>query len=256
MEMKTKSLVTVVGVFLLALSFSACNKDGTTGLPGTIQLNASTKSATTVQSDVIQTASGTLAIQTATVEIQNLVIEENSGNDNQDEGNYNDGTDSNDGTDNESDSETTNAENDGGDVVLPGPYVLDIVNGAATIDQVNVQPGTYKKVDFDFVPGPENNGNSILITGEYTSAAGVAIPFELTGDLSSTVQLPLTNSINVISGSTVPVSIVFDVQSWLSGLDFESAALTENKIIINAQQNASLYNSFVAAVNQHIEIED
>lgn len=245
--MKTKSLVTVFGMFLLALSFSACNKNDIAVIPGTIQLNASTKSAT-VKSAAIQIASGTLSLQTAAVEIQNLVIEENSGNDNQDEGNYNDG--------NESDSETNNVEYDGGDVVLPGPYVLDIVNGAATIDQVDVQPGTYKKVDFDFVAGPENNGNSIVITGEYTSATGIATPFELTSDLSSTVQLPLTNSINVSSGGTVSVSVVFDVQNWLSGLDFENASLTENKIIINAQQNTSLYNSFVAAVNQHIEIED
>jgi hypothetical protein len=247
--MKTKNLVTVFGVFLLAFSFSACNKNDTAGIPGTIQLNASTKSAT-VKSAAIQIASGTLALQTAAVEIQNLVIEENSGNDNQDEENYNDGTD------NESANETEKTENDGGDVVLPGPYVLDIVNGAATIDQVSVQPGTYKKVDFDFVAGPENNGNSILITGEYTSSAGVTVPFELTSDLSATVQLPLTKNISVSSGSTVSVSIVFDIQSWLSGLDFENATVTGNKISINSQQNTGLYNSFVTAVNQHIEIED
>ncbi len=189
---------------------------------------------------------GTVDIQTATVEIQNLVVEENSGNDVQNEGNNNDGKDN--------EKESTSTENDGGDVTLAGPYVLDVINGLATIDQIDVQPGTYKKVDFDFVAGPENNGNSIVISGVYTSA-GVATPFEITSNLAATVQLLLANIVNVNSGSTVSVSIVFDVAGWLSTIDFENAILTVDKIIINANENASLYNSFVAALNQHIEAE-
>jgi len=248
--MKTKNLVTILGMSFFFISFSSCNKDGNPGMPGTIQLNATVKSAL-VKSAAILTTSGTLTLQTATVEIRDLTIEENSGNDNQ-----NNNKDGGNEKDNGKDNEKKGQGNDGGDIVLAGPYVLDIVNGVATIDQVNVQPGTYKKVDFDFVAGSKNNGNSILITGEYTSAAGATIPVELTSDLSSTVQLPLTRNIIVSSGSAVSVSIVFDVESWLNGLDFEFALLTGNKIIINSQQNINLYNSFVAAVKQHIQVED
>lgn len=246
--MKTKNLVTILAMTFLLINVTSCNKDSNT-LPGTIRLNASATSVG-VKSATIQTAAGTVALQTAAVEIQDVTIEENTGNDN--ENNNVDGGKDNEGKDNEKKSQ----ENDGGDVVLAGPYVLDIVNGAATIDQVNVQPGNYKKVDFDFVAGPENNGNSILITGKYTSSAGVTFPFELTSDLSATVQLPLTKNISVSSGSTVSVSIVFDIQSWLSGLNFENATVTGNKIVINTQQNTSLYNSFITAVNQHIQVED
>ena len=254
--MKTKILVAILAMTFLIVNFTSCNKDTNT-LPGTIRLNASATSAG-VKSAAIQTAAGTVALQTAAVEIQNVTIEENTGNDN--ENNNADGGKDNEGKDNEKnsgkDNEKKSQENDGGDVVLAGPYVLDIINGAATIDQVSVQPGNYKKVDFDFVAGPENSGNSILIKGEYTSSAGVTVPFELTSDLSATVQLPLTKNISVSSGSTVSVSIVFDVQNWLSGLDFENATVTGNKILINAQQNTSLYNSFITAVNQHIQVED
>lgn len=246
--MKTKKLVTILGMFSLLLYFTSCNKV-TNSLPGTIQLNA-LASSSAIKSAAIKTTTGTITLSTATVEIQNVTIEENSGNDNENGGT--DVSEAGDGADNEKKSQ----ESDGGDVVLAGPYVLDIVSGNASIDQVSVQPGQYKKVDFDFTAGPENNGNAIFISGEYTSSAGIAIPFELSSDLNSTVQLPLTNTINVISGSTVSVSIVFEVQSWLNSIDFGNASLTGNKIIISKQQNTALYNAFTAALNKHIQVED
>lgn len=249
--MKTKRMKTIIGTLFLIAVLSACNKTDIPSVPGTIQLKALPASG--LKSAALQTSSGTLALQTAAIEIRNLVIEENSGNDV--ENNVQDNH-SNDGADNETKGENGGSETDGGDIQLAGPFVLDIVNGAATIDQVEAQPGTYKKVDFDFYAGTENSGNSIVIKGEYTSAAGAVVPFELTSPLASTVQLPLTNALTVTSGSAVTVSIVFDLQSWLAGLDFENAALSGNKITISPQQNTDLYAAFTDAVNQHIDVED
>ena len=247
--MKTKNLVAGLFLFILATAFTGCNKDKV-GTPGTIQMNASSQFSG-IKSATIATSAGEISLQTAVVEIQNLQIEENSGNDG--EGNNQGGN--NDGG-NDDGKEGSSKENDGGDIILAGPYVLDIANGTAAIDQIDAQPGTYKKVNFDFVAGVENGGNSIVLSGNYTSNDGSLIPFELTSAFEVNVQLPLVKGINVTSGSTVAVSIVFDVKGWLSGLNFENASLTDGKIVVNKQQNETIYNQFIDTVSKNIEIED
>lgn len=247
--MKTKNLVTGLFLFILATAFTSCNNDKV-GTPGTIQMNASSKFSGVKSADIATTA-GEISLQTAVVEIQNLQIEENSGEDNQ--GNHQDGN-KDDGKDDGK--EGSSSENDGGDIVLAGPYVLDIANGTATIGQVEAQPGTYKKVNFDFVTSSDNGGNSIVLSGNYTSNTENVIPFTLTSNLVANMQLPLVNGITVNSGSTVSVSIVFDVAGWLQGLDFENASQTNGKIELSQTQNSNLYNTFIEAVSQNIEVED
>jgi hypothetical protein len=247
--MKTKNLTIVLFTFFIAFAISSCNNDKV-GTPGVIQINATSQNAG-VKSATIQTTAGDIHLQSAVVKIKNLQIEENSGNDNG--GNNQDGN-SDGGKDNKK--ENGSKENDGGDVLLPGPYALDITAGTATIDQIEAQPGTYKKVNFDFVAGFENEGNSIVLSGNYFSTSGVAIPFTLTSNFEANVQLPLTKGITVNSGSTVSVSIVFDISGWLSGLNFENAEQTDGKIVINPTQNISLYKTFIDAVSKNIEIED
>ena len=242
--MKTKNLATILVALIVAISVTSCNNDKM-GAPGTIQLNAASQNAG-VKSATIETTSGTINLLVASVEIQNLQIEENSGNDN--EGNHQDG--------NQKDGkESSSGENDGGDIALAGPYVFDIANGIATIDAVDAQPGNYKKVNFDFVAGTENGRNSIALSGNYVSNSGTEIPFILTSPFEANIQLPLVNGITVNSGSTVSVSIVFDVAGWLSGLDFENAVQTGiNTIVINPSQNIDMYTAFIAAVSKNIEV--
>ncbi len=247
--MKTKNLATILVALIVAISVTSCNNDKMAA-PGTIQLNAAPQNSG-VKSATIETGAGVVNLLVASVEIQNLQIEENSGNDN--EGNNQDGNQK-DGKDDGK--EGKSSENDGGDIVLTGPYVFDIAKGIATIDSVDAQPRTYKKVNFDFVAGTENGGNSISISGNYMSNSGSLIPFILTSPFEANIQLPLVNGITVNSGSTVAVSIVFDVACWLSGLDFESAVQTSGTIEINKGQNSSLYTSFIAAISKHIEVED
>ncbi len=244
--MKTKIVKHVLFSFFIAFAITSCNNN--LGTPGIIKINATSQSAG-VKSATIQTAAGDIHLQSAVVEIKNLQIEENSGNDNEGQGENNDN-----GKDDGK--ESASKENDGGDILLPGPYVVDITGGAATIDQIEAQPGTYKKVNFDFVAGTENSGNSISISGNYFSTTGVIIPFTLESNFEANVQLPLATGISVNSGSTVSVSIVFDVAGWLSSLNFENAEQTDGKIVINPARNISLYNSFIAAVSKNIEIED
>lgn len=240
-------------VFILGLA--SCNKNQS-GVAGVVQFKAASHFAG-VKSASIETANGTITIQSAIVEIQNLQIEENSGSDNQNEDgkadkNEKDKKEGKEGKEKDSGKEGT----EGGDILLAGPYVLDVTGGNATIDQVDVVPGTYKKVDFDFVAGFQKSGNSIVVTGKYTSNSGTLIPFSLESNFESTVQLPLSNPLIVSSGSIVSLSIVFDVNSWLTGINFENATQINGKIIIDPQTNVSLYNAFIDGVSKNIDVED
>ncbi len=247
--MKTKKLITLMIVLFVAFVFTQC-KNENNGAPGTIQLKA-TGTSQGLKSAKIEALTGNITLQAATVEIQNLQIEENSGEDHQD-GDQS-GNDGNNDKENNSKSES----GDAGDLLLAGPYVLDILNGSASVDQVIVQPGTYKKVDFDFFAGPENNNQSIVLTGIFTTLSGVEIPFTLNSDLSETVQLPLNaNGITVSSGSVVTVSILFDVTSWLKNLDWSQAIQLNNQITISKNENAGLYQAFIAEVSKNIQVED
>jgi len=266
-------LVGVVLIIIISIGFTRCKKDSSV-TPGTIQLKATSqsmglKSATVVslagtfktiyllspisglKSATIVSSAGTLILQTAMVEIGNLRIEENSGNDVQNNDQY--GNDGAGGIE----SSTKSESGDAGDLQLAGPYLLDILNGSASIDKVTVPPGTYKKVNFDFVAGSENKGHSIALSGNFVNAQGVSIPFTLTSEIAEMIQLPLTgNGIQVTSGNIVPVSILFDISNWLNKLDFNTATQNKGQITISNVENQGLYQAFMTQVMKNIEAKE
>ncbi len=212
---------------------------------GTALNNAGTKAATTVTGD--------FTLNSAMISIADLVIEENSGNDVEQDGNHNDG-----GKDSENDS-GNEAGGEQDDIILPGPYTLDVLNGTVSIDKVAVYPGTFKKVDFAFITSIEANfgGNSIVVTGSFQQSGGTVIPVVLRSDFSETVQLPLTgNGLTVADNSTVSLTIVLDIPSWINNLDLSGAVLTNNEILIDNTVNEDLLNLFEANLVSSIEVED
>nr|HPR59238.1 hypothetical protein [Bacteroidales bacterium] len=169
------------------------------------------------------------------------------------QGDYNDGgDDSTTDTDNEADGEMD-------DVILPGPYMLDVLNGSLSIDQVAVYPGTFKKVDFKFLLSDEAGfeGNSIVVKGSYQKPDGVAVPVTLRSDFSQQVQLPIANGgITVAANSTITLTIVLDIQTWINNIDLAGAILTNNEIIIDKTVNADLLTLFESNLASAIEVED
>ena len=140
------------------------------------------------------------------------------------------------------------------DVILQGPYTIEISNGIASFDQVDVIAGTYKKVDITFQTSDSIslNGHSIIITGYYITADGSTIPFTLKSDYTKQIQLPLVNDgVTINENSTVSISIVFDANTWLSVLNFANAHITNGKIAIDNNNNTSLLNSFEANLSSH-----
>jgi hypothetical protein len=259
--MKTKQGLSTIFIAFLMLFMMQCTKDNGSA---TVSLKAS-RLKLTQTNDVIALASGELSLSSALVQIENIKIENNEGDDNEDEvGDSNDNDDKDSienehGDQNEKDDEGDTKENekDDDDQILVGPFSLDISSGLASIGDVTVEPGTYKKVNFYFVDGTTNGVNTIEITGQFKAADGTTTPFNLKYNSNEELQLTLADSgIVIVDGSTVSLSIVFDVNSWLAGLDFTTAEIADLKIEINATKNTALYNAFVAKIAENIDVED
>jgi hypothetical protein len=243
--MKTQMKLTSILLVGAAILFTNCT--GSTGkVPGSLNLKAASLKFGAAPAATISNISLTSAI----VQIQNLVIEENSGNNSQ--SNLENNMDSNlpDGT-----AEGVKmAEKDGGNITMAGPYVLNVLSGNALIDNVSLQPGNYKQVDFSFVPN-KTNAHSIVITGNFNNN-GILIPFTITSDITNSVQLPLSGTgLTITTGTTSSLSIVFDVNAWIKNLDFSTAIITNNSINISNTENQTLYNVFISALATNIDTE-
>ena len=255
--MKTKNIALIVLSLVIPflLGVTSCKKD-----------NAGVKSVLlTVKSTVAKKASGTgleitllngsLTVASANVNIANVKIEENSGDENQ-QGENNTG--GNDKKGSSSDKEGSSSEADSGDIALPGPFALEISAGTSSLGQVNVYPGTFKKVNFQFQTIAINpfNGNTIVITGNYKKADGTIIPFLLQSNFSEEVQLLIANGGIVAAANTSQnILIQFNLNEWLN-LDFAGAQVTNNQILINSANNISLLNAFNANVAKNIEADN
>lgn len=256
--MKTVKIVSSIGIIVVAVFLSTgCAKDNSLlTKSSTLAVSLSTTkstSLTTSGSKGITVGTNGFTVNSVKISIANLTIEENSGNDIEQQGNHNDG-----GNDAESNTkEGSTGEN--GDVLLPGPYVLDVIDGKLTIDQVDVYPGTFKKVDFTFLVNNEAGfgGNSIMVIGSYQKTDGTVLPVELRSDFNQQVQLQLANGgVIVAANSTVALSIVLDIPTWLNSLDMSTAVLLNNEILIDKTNNPELLRLFESNLNSNIEVED
>lgn len=240
--------------WILALLIAgACNNSTPVDLTKTsaVTLRASSQPQKgNMSGRIAGTAAGGVSITLAQVRIADIRIEENSGNDNQQQGDSQNDDGEKDGAENGG----SEAESDiSSDILLPGPYTVTLTDGLATIANVQVSAGTYKKVNFKF---SNDAGDAILITGTYDNG-GSSTPFTLRSSFSQTVQLPLGNGgLVVAANSSKDISIVFDINSWFAALDLSSATVTNGEIRIDSSNNTSLLNTFENALLQYIDAED
>ena len=230
--MKTKSnnyfiliitIITVAIALLVSVFFTGCQNDdpNSSTLEKELEMldSAFQESGSKFSDDL--SISEVLNITSAFINISDLHIKEVSGND---------------------------------DVILQGPYTIEIGNGIATFDQVDMFTGTYKKVDLTFKTGDSTtlNGHSVIIIGYYINIDGRSIPFTLSSDFTKQIQLPLLNDgVTVSENSTVSISIAFDAKAWLSVLDFANAEVTDGEITIDNSKNTFLLKAFEANLSPH-----
>lgn len=242
-------LIFTIGIALIVMVmmiFSGCTNNHL-GAIGTLQLQTDTPKSFP-RAGVITAISGAITLKSVQVEIKNLKIEENSLQNN---GNNRQSGDSGIQLGIDEKVEFGNT----ADSLLTGPYILNIFSGTASIDEVPIQPGAYKKVEFEFFAGPDNNNHSIALSGTFTNAQGVPVPFTLISEFSEIIQLPLGRGLKVNSGNIISITILFDVNNWLNELDFNKANQTNGKINITKDENSGLYSEFITQMLKHIDIE-
>ena len=252
---------------VLALSFgifwiSGCKKNSpnsSTSLTksGTAVMKAtnSSKAAGTTVSD-ITVSGGKLNVQTAWINIADLRIEENSGNDVEQEGEHNDGDQG--GAENESEDGKEDSL-DAADITAAGPFNLDISDGMALIGSFDVYPGTFRKVDFTFTPNVNDPffGKTIVIAGEFTSDVGTVMPFTLKSEFSKQIQTQIAGGgITVAANSTVEINVVFDLAGWFGNIDFSGARAANGQILIDTANNTTLLTTFEANLAKYVEVEE
>jgi len=248
---KIKILVNLLAVVLLATS---CTKDKTNATKSSklaVDVTSVSKNASLISTG----SAASFEISLFKISISDVVVEENSGNDVEQKGNHNDGK-----NDNESDNGSeSGSESDNGDIILNGPFVVDVINGTASLNEVNVYPGTFKKVDFTFLPnsGAEFDGHSVILNGNYKTSDGTVIPVTLKSSFDQQVQIALANGgVSVPANSTVTLSIVLDAQAWMESIDLANATVSNNEIIIDENNNSGLLSQFNANLLSKVEVED
>lgn len=214
---------------------------------------AISKTAGTKMSD-IPIIGGKLNIQTARINITDLRIEENSGNDVEQQGGHNDGDQGG-----KEESGSIKDSMDAADITAAGPFNLDISGGQALIGSFDIYPGTFKKVDFTFRPNMNDpfNGKTIVISGIFTSVAGAVTPFTLKSEFSKQIQTRIAGGgITVAANSTVEVNVVFDLAGWFGNIDLSAAHATNGQILIDASNNTTLLTVFEANLAKYVEVEE
>ncbi|MBN2601711.1 MAG: hypothetical protein JXR87_06950 [Candidatus Marinimicrobia bacterium] len=288
---RSKSIFIIFGlVIVLIWSFSCNNGSPTNSQKSPLKytskalMKAATSTSTSSGLSDIPVIGGTVNIQTALINIADLVIEENSGendeqideeddqDDNDQEGDFQDGDQDEDQDDGdnedidneddqdgdfeygEQDSTDDEDESDIDDIIAAGPFALDISSGQALIGTFDVYAGTFKQINFAYKP---IDGKSVVISGEFTADAGLPVAFSLESAFAEEVQMLLSNGgIIVASDTTVELTVVFDLATWLADVDFNGAQITDGQILINGSSNPELLSAFEAKLAQYVEVED
>ena len=224
-------LIFTIGIALIVvvmMIFSGCTNNHL-GAIGTLQLEADTPKSFLRAGD-LTTIGGAITLKSVQVEIKNLRIVRNSTHNK-----YNNNQSGNSGIQLGIDEKIELGNM--ADSLLTGPYLLDILSGTASIDEVPIQPGIYRRVEFEYFAGPDNNNHSLALSGTFTNAQGVPVPFTLTSEFSEIIQLPLAGrGLKVHSGNIISITILFDVSKWLNKLDFNTANQTNGEICITKRR--------------------
>lgn len=203
-------------------------------------------------SAVLSLGNGELDVQSALLRIARVEIEEHT--DRRGDG-PTDRAELDDDDENENENENDDGDDDGEqnegaeteDIVVEGPFTLDVAKGGTVIDSVPVYPGTFHRVDlfFQVSDGAPFSGNSIVISGAFRPTNAAPVPFTLRSTFAGRMRAPIAGGgITVGENAIVPVSITFDLAALLGNLDMASATVVGGEITIDASSNPALLAAF------------
>jgi len=255
--------VQLVSVSLLILVVSCGKKSPTSSPPlsftslqktSMIVMKAAAKLSSASSMSAFPVPGGSLNVQSALLNIEKFRIEENTGFDGQQQGGANDNDK---GSSEKKDS--PGAENDTPDIIITGPFSIDISSNEVFLDSVAAYPGTFKKVNFTLIPNtsPPFNGKTIIINGEFVPTNGAAIAVTIKSEFAKEIQTRIAGGgITVADNSIVPVVVTFDLAGMFNNVDFGSAQVKNGEIIVDNVSNAALLTVFETNLTKYVEVEE
>jgi len=125
----------------------------------------------------------------------------------------------------------------GGDAIrLVGPWVVDLLTGEATpaIPRVNVQVGTYRRIDVRFddadpddgvvSPADPLAGATLVASGTVALADDGATPYALTLKFNEDARFESTTGILLAEDDHAAVLLALDPSAWFAGLPLATCA--------------------------------
>jgi hypothetical protein len=251
--MKSRNFVAVILTMVIAIAITSCGKKEPTGSSPALEkssvviMKANAKQNLMVGTNDVPVPGGSLDIQSALFSIEKLRIEENSGFEGEHEGEHQDSENDN------------NDVQEAADMVVTGPFSLDISKGETFIDSVAVYPGTFKNVDLTFMmtaTSPFDN-KSIVIKGDFTPTNGSAIPFTLKSEYLEEIQCHIAgDSITVKENTIIPIVVTFDLAGFFKDLDFSNAQVVNREIWIDSTYNSGLLMKFETNLSNYVDVEE
>lgn len=143
------------------------------------------------------------------------------------------------------------------EVDIEGNYRFDLITGASNpvFPMAEVNPGLYHELEIKL--GNENGDVSLYAEATYTDSAGTA--YDLVLEVTHEVEFKLEDELNGISIDDQTISqlnVTLGLVQILESLDWSTYQMVNGVIRIDKDNNTTMYNAIVSALNTEIELND
>jgi hypothetical protein len=135
----------------------------------------------------------------------------------------------------------------------PAVYKVDLFNNNQLLGNVDIPIGTYHNTDIKVDIKQSSTGSALYLKGSYATAKG-STPVELSFDEENDQMEILVNAKDLTVGAkdTYIASINVHLDKLMAGVtaaDLDGATLSNGAILINSNNNISIYNKIKANLN-------
>ncbi|MHC9540111.1 MAG: hypothetical protein AB9903_11375 [Vulcanimicrobiota bacterium] len=163
--------------------------------------------------------------------------------------------------------EETSTESGGMGATLEGQWTVYPYSGKTLLGVAQANPGTYGSLSFSVVPvghihspiiardehnRDEGEVHSVLCEGTVVTGEAV-LPFHAHFHLDETITV---SGLDIIFeyGHYLPLHIIFPIQHWLDGVDFNTLTIQEGVIHISEDENIGAYEIMKNTILSHVHV--
>lgn len=150
-------------------------------------------------------------------------------------------------------------ENDTVDVEIDieGLYTFDLMTGISTpaFPTALVPAGTYHELEIEM--GDESDTIvALCIEADYQDTSGTTIPItiNITGEVE--FEIEDTAGIQITTTQINNILVLIDLNTIIGSIDWSTATVTNNEILVDKQNNQTIYEEILEMLNEEVELDD